>query len=100
MKEAVFSKRQNYWSSIIAEQRSSGLSQTKFCEDRKISKSSFSYWSSGLKKRKSQSSFAAVELPQKKQSAPLKIEFPNGVCIHLVEAPAAEWLVEIMRLIS
>ena len=99
MKEAVFSKRQEYWNSIIAEQKRSGLSQAKFCEERKISKSSFSYWISASKKS-DRASFAKVELARCKTDNPLKIDFPNGVSLQFAEVPDAKWLTELMRYAS
>ena len=103
MKEANFPKRLENWKSIISDQRASGLSQTNFCIDRGISKSSFNYWSSVLRKKKilekNPPSFLAVEVARKVE-VPLKIVFPSGTALHLATTPDAEWLAQIMRLIS
>ena len=100
MKEASFSKRQEFWTTIIAEQRASGFSQAKFCESRGISKSSFYNWSSILKK-KNKASFASVQVTkQERRDLRFRLVFASGIALHFVEKPDPAWIVELMRLVS
>ena len=107
MKETSFSKRQNYWRTIIAEQERSGLSIKDFCKARGLASSTFASWSRQLREptviSKPEKAFAKVVDPEDVGVAsrvPLKIEFKNGTCIHLAVTPEAEWLAEILKLIA
>ena len=107
MKETSFSKRQNYWRTIIAEQKGSGLSIKDFCKVRGLASSTFASWSKQLREpeatSKPEQAFAKVIDPKEVGVAarvPLKIEFKNGTCLHLAVTPEAEWLASILKLIA
>ena len=53
MKQTIFSKDE-YWLGLIAEQKASGLSQSKFCCGRGISKSTFCQWISYFNSQRSE----------------------------------------------
>lgn len=114
MKQTIFSKDE-YWLGLIAEQKRSGLSQSKFCEGRGISKSTFCQWisyfnSKSSEELKSQDAKSSNEQKSKRDLIPVKVQdekslpfrivFSSGVSLEFSETPEPLWINEMMRLIS
>jgi transposase-like protein len=114
MKQTIFSKDE-YWQALIAEQKASGLSQSKFCSGRGISKSTFSQWishfnSQRLEGAKSQESKPLLESKSKRDLVRVKIDnekasafriiFSSGVILEFSERPEPLWITEMMKLIA
>jgi hypothetical protein len=103
VKEANFSTRQEYWKTLIEEQKSSGLSQAQFCKERGLSKSSFYNWSSILKRggnKRRRNFVPVVAASPSPRPEPMKVVFQSGVALHFAELPDPEWIVELMRLVA
>lgn len=114
MKQTIFSKDE-YWLGLIAEQKKSGLSQSKFCEGRGISKSTFCQWisyfnskssdneksleSKSLNEPKSKRDLIPVRV-QEEKTLPFRIIFASGMSLEFSETPEPIWIKEMMRLIS
>ena len=114
MKQTIFSKDE-YWLALIAEQKASGLSQSKFCSGRGISKSTFCQWISHFNSQRSegskpQESKVLLESKSKKDLIPVKVYeqralpfriiFASGVSLEFSETPEPLWITEMMKLIS
>lgn len=103
MNKDNFLSRQDFWKALIAEQKKSGLSQAQFCKARGVALSSFCSWLAKLNKLpKSQAKdFARVELvTDTSKKEPMRIVFQSGATLYFAERPEAEFLAELVRLVS
>lgn len=102
MKETNFSKKQEYWKDLLAEQRASGLTVADFCDRRGIASSSFYSGTARLKKKTAgpKSEFIRIEENKSSSQEPMRIVFPNGATLYLSQTSDAEWVMEILRLVS
>ena len=91
--------------------KESGLSQEHFCQQEKISSSTFSYWLRKYRQEKEASasksnSFVPVELSPPASSiedsseAPVNIliSYPNGIRVNCPESISTEKLIELIKL--
>lgn len=91
MKGKGFPYNQESISTLIAEQRQSGLSQSQFCKQKGIHQSTFNGWI--RREQKSQeSSFLKVVAPTS-----VKLIFANGMKLEFASPPEPKWLLELMR---
>lgn len=92
---------------LIEKYLASGLTQDKFCEQQRLAYSTFQFW---LKKyrqektdraRKRQSSdnrFLPLTFTSPKtEPAPMVIEYPNGVILHITGAVEPQLLIQLIQ---
>lgn len=65
---------------LVAEWRTSGVSQQQFCKSRGLTLGKFSYWVA-QSKPKSDSGFIALQPDKPARSEYVEIHYPNGVMI-------------------
>lgn len=114
MKETNFSSRQAFWKALIRDMQASSLSEDEFAKAKGVSKSSLVRWAKRLSEapatattkrrvRKERKNFLIIEPgeaePRLRVDA-VKIAFPSGATIHMMERPEPEWLSLMMKLIS
>jgi hypothetical protein len=94
-------EKRAYWAGVIQAWKQSGTSQTKYCEENKLSIATFSYWHKQLLKQKN------LLVPVKvRESRPLDasavfwIETPLGVKIFVPSGASASDLETIFKLLA
>lgn len=97
MKEANFSERASFWKRMIEEQGSSGLSRTRFCEMKKISRATFGYWAGKLKRQREPEFLQVLTEPKRE---PFRVEFKSGAVLHFGVRPDPEFIELLLKLIS
>ena len=112
MKETNFSSRQDFWKALVRGMQSSSLSQDEFAKANGVSKSSLVRWAKKLSVSAAAApmrtavpklkNFLVIESDESVRSRiePVKIVFPSGHTIHLMERPEPEWLSLMMKLIA
>lgn len=84
MAEERQSDRRTHWKALIEEQESSGLSQRKFCEEREIALSQFTYYRGVFKSARPSKlathAFAPITLTKAESSSltDIRLILPNG----------------------
>ncbi len=107
MARQVNKERERYWRGVIQDQKSSGLSISAFCRERKVPAASFFNWRRKLAARECPvehkgvaATFVAVELPPSPAAASrsgCEVVLPNGCRIIVPIQCDAVWLGEILR---
>lgn len=98
-------KKREYWRAVSKEWSSSGLSQRRFCEDREISCSTFTYWRRRLRDESEVESpppFIPVEIRgsiQSRRSSQYEVRLKDGVRIRVPFDFEAESLSRLIRLL-
>jgi len=102
VKEAIFSKRASFWKAMVAEQRASGLSREKFCEAKKLSRSSLGYWSAKLKResKSSDDESGFLEILTEPKREPFRVVFKSGAVLHFGVRPEPEFLELLLKLVA
>jgi hypothetical protein len=103
----VSKERERYWRGVIEDQKSSGLSISAFCRDRKVPAASFFNWRRKLAERDGSverkdvaAKFVALELPPSPTAASrsgCEVVLPNGCRVIIPTQCDAGWLGEIVR---
>lgn len=77
-------KKREEWEKLLEEQRGSGMSVARFCRERGISDSSFSYWRNKVREEARAGTFARVE-----RGDMLRVELPGGKAIRVSRSDLA-----------
>lgn len=90
--------KQSYWFGLVADQEESGLTIQSFCSSKDIKICTFQYWRRKFRQRDLNHAGFVELLPPVAGCSPLKITYPNGVCIEL---PAADitLLSQLLRIV-
>ncbi len=107
MAARVSKERERYWRGVLEDQKSSGLSISAFCRDRKVPAASFFNWRRKLAERDGSverndvaAKFVALELPPSPTAASrsgCEVVLPNGCRVIIPTQCDAGWLGEIVR---
>ena len=107
MARQVNKERERYWRGVIQDQKSSGLSISAFCRERKVPAASFFNWRRKVAERERAvehkdvaTKFVALELPPSPPAATrsgCEVVLPSGCRIIVPIQCDAVWLGEILR---
>ena len=101
-------ERERYWRGVILDQRTSGLSISAFCRERKVPEGSFFNWRRKLSERQVErpvkfedaaAKFVSLELPPSPPAATrsgCEVVLPNGCRLIVPMQCDAGWLREIL----
>jgi hypothetical protein len=86
------------WQSLLSKQSLSGLSVTNFCQEHKISESSFYKWQSEF--RKAPKGFSCVSVKAPVTPGKIRCVLPNGLRLEWDESVALGSLLPIIKGLS
>jgi len=104
-------ERARYWQGLIEEHSRSGLSALEFCNERKISSTSFYQWRTKLQHEENPSGYGAALLPIKLVGPPveqpkslarscIQVLTPSGVSLTVSGSATEADLVKVLRAIE
>lgn len=82
MSDLILSNKTHSWEKKLQQQRSSGMSMTRWCRKNEIPYNTFAYWKRRLGQQKEIHRESFVELEAKTASSGIELEC-NGVRVHL-----------------
>ena len=91
-------KSRAQWQSLVNKQSLSGLSVTNFCQEHKLTESSFYKWQSEF--RKTPNAFSCVSVKAPVASGKIRCVFPNGLRLEWDDSVALDSLLPIIKGLS
>jgi len=90
-----------YWKSHIDKWSDSGLTQTEYCRQNKISRDRFTYWKTKFKKNNFPVDFVQVsEVSQVMRTADLKLNIGGGLQIEIPENFSQVTLEQVLKILE
>ena len=89
-------RSRQWWSSTVAEWRSSGLTQVAFAHDAGINVNTLRWWVAEFRRAEPTHLVEVVELEPGRNEVRLAIELPSGATLRFDELPSASWLAEVV----